>query len=811
MPLSHPLLVRFVLAIVFPLVLLLGAASAYFWRSLPVANEQRALQGITAVINVTRDSQGVPRIAAETDDDVFFAMGYLHAQDRMWQLEVQRRIAQGRLSELFGREALQKDLLLRTLGLYQTVPQSWAALDTPAQKSLQAYANGVNAWLASKPVLPPEFAAFQIAPQPWTVYDSLAWIKVFSLNLSGNFNSEITHFVAAQVLSPAQMASFFRSSAPPPKVADNNRAGLLGLGTVFNSLETSLGLTGRFVGSNAWVVSGRLTASGNPILANDPHMGLQMPSAWYPVKQDGARLHSAGMSLVGLPLVIFGKNTEIAWGGTNMMADVQDLFFEQIDPQHPSQYRTAGGWQPFDTRTELISVRADFPAFLREPPAPVRATVRSTRNGPVVSDVMGIGDEPVSLRWTSLDGGDRTYESFLYLNYAHDWTSFRSALKNYVAPALNMLYADVHGNIGFQGIGKIPLRAAGNGVMPTRGWEGSGAWTGFIPFENMPSSYNPERGYLVSANDRNIGADYPYFISSDWAPPSRAKRIAQLIEARKTPGLAVGDMALIAGDVVSLPARDMRAILLTVEAQSDRQKQALAYLRQWDGAMATDSQAAAIFNVWLRHVKQHLFAQRLSQDYRQRLQLPYIDAMLARLSVDDLREIITRDGALWCKPTPGAARICQAELLGALDDALSELQKLAGADMEAWSWGKIHNARYSHTPFGDSRLLSRIFGVRVESGGSSDTVNAANASFVRPDGYVQSFGATFRQIMELGTAPQRHLFTNSGGQSGNVLSPHYADMTKRFVRFDFSDFSQPALPSLTLIPKPARHNQDQQP
>jgi penicillin amidase len=788
---SYPLLSRFLLFLVLPVLLLLGGGIRHFQGSLPPQQEHLAVTGLLAPVDIARDAQGVPHIKAKTDRDVYFAMGYAHAQDRLWQLEIERRIGSGRLSEVFGAEALQRDIWLRSLGLREAAQTDWPGLSEAAQQSLLAYTDGINAWLATHATLPPEFAMLDVHPEPWSPLDSLTWIKVFSLNLSGNLSREVSHYLAARQLNAAELATFFPDHShdlPVTAMGDPanpvSPASLTALLALHHSLETDLHIGGKFVGSNAWVVAGKYSKNGLPLLANDPHLGLQIPSLWYPVVQSGDHLQSSGMSLVGLPLVIFGQNQHIAWGGTAMMADVQDLSFEQTDPHDPARYRVGDGWQNFINRTETIRVKPDFPAFLRKELKPVQVTIRTTRNGPIVSDVIPGFEQPVALRWTALASRDKSYESFFQLNYAHDWASFQDAVKDHVAPALNLLYADQLGNIGFQAIGKIPLRAKGKGAIPTPGWNEEFAWNGSIPFSAMPHSFNPATGYIVSANNRITDDQYPYFISNDWAPPGRAQRITDLLQKNRADGtlFSAETFQRMQADTISLPARKLAGRLVQIEPGTQRQKQALGLLKNWNGDMGTQSQAASIFNAWISHLPEQLFDNRTHPDWSRRSQAGYLSDLGASLSLEGMDTLLRDPANPWCRPkATGQYPACDAVALAALDLALDELEKLMGSNMTSWQWGELHHTLYQHTPFSNIKLLDKLFERRIGNGGSPDTISVASLAFRKSEGYQQTFGAGFRQIIEIGGAQKTsHWFMNSTGQSGNIFSPHYADMVEPF-------------------------------
>ena len=790
---SYPLTARFLLFVLLPLLVAATVGYLHLRRSLPAAAGSSIKAGVSQPVEITRDDNGVVFVNARTDRDAFFAIGFAHAQDRMWQLELQRRIAGGRLSEVFGRDAVQQDTWMRALGLYAAAEASWSRLSPEAQASLTAYAAGVNAWLAQNPVLPPEFITLGVRPDPWREVDSLAWSKVFALNLSGNMWNETTNMVASQYLSREQMddllghgQSDLASSAGAADLMSGKTAN--DLLAFREGLESEVKIGGRYVGSNAWVVSGRLAQGGRALLANDPHLGIQIPSPWYAARLKGDRLDVSGMTLVGLPVVIFGQNGEIAWGGTSLMADVQDLYLEQTNPEDLSQYRHGGAWVGFQTRSETIRIRADFPSSLRAPVEPVKIQVRQTLDGPVISDVIGAFDQPVALRWTALDPDDASYESFLRVNYARDWNTFKDAFRTYVAPALNMLYADRLDNIGSLGVGRIPVRTKGEGRRPVPAWTDEYAWKGYIPFEDWPQRFNPEEGYIVSANNKPVGPDYPYFISADWAPPNRARRIEQLLQDKLSKGelISLDYVGRMQGDTTDLGVRGLLEYLKRVPPNGPEQQKALGYLRDWQGDMALDSQAAAIFYVWARHLREELFSAKLKDHWNGQKHSSEIDRIVSNTTYDQVLNALTERSGAWCAGAGGIDGMPCAPLLShSLDMAVGELKKLRGSDMESWRWGEIHHTVYEHLPFSRINLLASLFERKIPSGGSPDTINVANAVYDKSDGYSQTFSAGFRQAIQIDGASTRHVYMNSTGQSGNVMSPHYDDMIKPFRDIQF--------------------------
>jgi len=794
---SNALIVRMAFFVVLPVFVIAGCGFWHLRQSLPQQQGEIALQ-VSKPVSVERDSLGVPRIVATTDRDAFFAMGVVHAQDRMWQLELQRRIAQGRLSEIFGKESIQQDIWFRTLGLARSTHSAWASLSPEARQSLQAYAEGINSWLASDPVLPVEFSMLGIKPEPWTVYDSLAWAKVFALNLGGNYQREIERLLTAQVVDPAKLSVLFPEY---PKDASTTTA-TLGRDQsekiehfmrLQGEVESQLQIGGRYVGSNAWVVSGKLTGNGASLMANDPHLGLQIPSLWYMASLKGDRIDVHGATLVGLPVVIFGRNQKVAWGGTNLMADAQDLYFEQVKPEDSSRYRINGEWVAFGVRDESIRVKQDFPAFLRNPLKPLRIRVRLSRHGPVISDMFDVFDQPVALRWTALDPNDTSYDAFFHLNYARDWASFQEALRYHVAPALSLVYADRDGNIGYTAAGRVPLRAAGDGTVPVSGWNDEHEWTGSIPFEEMPRSYNPESGFLVSANNKPVGDDYPYLISRDFASSSRANRITALLQQAVATGkpLDLQTMRRIQSDSHSEPARKLLARLLQHKPSNELQRRAYTFLTAWDGDMSSDSQAATIFNVWTRHLKRELLADDLNGPWNRNRKGGYTRGVIDSLDIDSLHRLLDHGKGQWCDDlsTADNKEACDDTLNASLDRALQEILKVNGDEsMESWAWGELHETLYQHMPFSQAKVLRNVFQRRIGNGGSPDSINVATHTLDQSR-YIQDFGAGFRQLVALAPDKIEHLYMNSTGQSGNVLSEHYDDMIERFRNVEYLSIS----------------------
>ena len=531
------------------------AGYVYLGQSLPVVNgtvEVAGLATLTAPVDIIRDADDIPHIFATTKNDALFGLGYTHAQDRLWQMEFQRRIGNGRLSEIFGDAAVPQDRFLRTMGFGRAARSAWDRLPADARRQVDAYVAGVNAFISTHHGrrLPPEFALLRFEPEPWNGADVLAWVKMMAWDLSANYTFELVrHDLAARVgvdrmhelLPPYPTDGLNILTGHPP--SDVGRASQPDVGRAFQARRTSarsdpnvgrafearrqaddwsfafaralpsnlLGARTEALGSNNWVVDGTLTASGKPLLANDPHLATHVPSLWYLAHMTAGDFDVVGATLPGVPAVAIGRNRFIAWGETNVAADVEDLYLERLDASGKSaEYR--GAQEPLRIITETIAVKGGSPVDVR---------VRISRHGPLVSDAINANNgvsqaepkpalrEPLAFRWTALDDEDRTIVAFLRMNEARNWTDFTEALRDFSVPSQNFVYADVDGHIGYYAPGHIPIRAHGDGSMPAEGWTGEAEWTGWIPFEELPHAYDPPAHFIVTANNRPASCGLP--------------------------------------------------------------------------------------------------------------------------------------------------------------------------------------------------------------------------------------------------------------------------------------------------------------
>lgn len=808
---SHAVLYAFTAIVIVPVSFGLYQFHRSLAATLPESQGTRLLAGVHSQVRIARDESGVPSITVDNDRDAFFAMGYVHAQDRLWQMERQRRMAQGKLAEVFGKSAVPIDIYMRTLGLYRNAELSVAALTEPGRQSLLAYAAGVNAWLSEGHPLPVEFRLLGIEPEQWRAADSLAVVKLFSLSLSGSYQQDLNRYLVAQNLPARQYETLYGRHESPPEssvaATPFRQTQMATLGEVFTEAETRWRVGGKQIGSNAWVVAAKFSPNGLATIANDPHLGLDMPSLWYAVEIHGARLRASGMSLAGLPVIMLGRNEHVAWGVTNMMADTMDLYFEEVNAEDSTLYRRGDAWKKFDSHVETIQVKADFPAVLREVLAPVKILVRRTDKGPVISDVTGVSEQPLSLGWVGDSTQDTSYESFFQLNYARDSKAVGTAMQSLLSPALNLLYIDDQQNIGYLGAGKIPLRGRGDGMTPMPAWDESAGWRGFIPYEQMPRSFNPESGYIVSANNRMMAADYPHYVSGDFAQPERAQRIEQLIQEKIASGrpLSIEDHQVFQMDTLDLEAKAMLSELVAVKPVDDETARMLEYLRKWDGNASSDSVAATIFYSSMRHLRSELLSEKLKGFWGNARLRRRMNQIVADMEPKSIRQALHDKEFDWCdRRDTSEHESCETIKLEALSAAARELTRLLGSDMDDWHWSSAHKAIFRHTPFSDVKGLDFLFERRAPAAGSPNTVNLSGFSYSEKDGYVQMSGPAFRQIMRLGSAsaPGQHWVMNSTGQSGNVMSEHYDDMLEKFAVGKYEAWPSASTTDRTLILKP---------
>ena len=490
------------------LVITGGGGAIWLWVAVPSYDGGAALPGLDARVEVVRDVNAIPHIFADTMDDAYRALGYVHAQDRLVQMELNRRLGAGRLAEIIGEAALPVDRLMRTLGLYRLAEAQYAALDEPTRIAFDAYTAGVNAYLSgAERTLPPELKLLTGEPEPWRPADSLVWGKLMALQLSGNWRTEMLRLRLARSLSADQLADLWPDIPPGHAATLPDLAALVNVGDIDRLAAILDDILPVASASNEWVVAGAGTASGAPLLANDPHLGFSAPGLWYLVRIVTGQRTLVGVTVPGVPFHILGHNGAIAWGLASTHSDTQDLFIERLDPSAPGRYLTPQGTAEFGRRQETVRVRFRG--------ADEIMTVRATRHGPVVSDINPGGGGPLdgtvlALAFGALQPDDRTPSALYRLNHAEDWTAFLAAMENFHTPQQNVVYADRGGAIGIVAPGRVPVRAAGNGAQPVPGWTGEFDWTGYVPFAELPQARDPAGGRIVNANNKLVDGAYPY-------------------------------------------------------------------------------------------------------------------------------------------------------------------------------------------------------------------------------------------------------------------------------------------------------------
>ncbi len=804
------------------LAVAIAAAGAVLWyrqATLPEHEGTLRLRGLGAPVTIARDAQGVPHISAASEADALFALGYAHAQDRLWQLEFDRRIAQGRVSEIAGPDALESDRFMRTLGIYRAAQVIAGNLDAGSLALLEAYGAGINAYLQDdRSVLPPEFLLTRTPrPAPWRPADTVAWTLMMAWDLaSASYYNELARLRLAARFSKAEIDEI-RPPYPgeaPLKTRDYvelyRSLGVAGPGgsppqTLMQQAARLARLhpldpfgSGEGIGSNNWIVSGAHTKSGKPLLANDPHLGLSTPSVWYFARLHAPGLDVFGATLPGVPYVILGRTPKVAWGFTNTGTDALDLYLERVDPDDLQRYQTPDGFARFDTRIETIGVRGEPPVVM---------TVRATRHGPVMSDAVpalqqalprgGGARYVLAVRWTAFEPTDGTLGAIRAMNHATDAAQFEQALRDFTVVMQNVGFADSDGHIGFVAAGRLPLRRADNdmmGLAPAPGWDARYDWQGWLPFEQLPRVIDPPDGIIVTANQRITPAGYPHFVTSEWNLPYRSDRIRALL--RDFPRHDVASFARIQADVTSLAARDFLQALRGTQPATEGGKAALARLLAWDGTMRADEPEPLIFHAWLRKLRARLFDDDfgpLADSFVAHTEMTHftLDVLTGRTSARD-----------WCDDlsTPDRHETCAEQAAGALDDTVAELTRDGGRELSALKWGKAHRAVFEHRPLSFVPVLRDWFELGITDPGDTFSVDVGSLRLRGDHPFETRHAPSLRAIYDLSDGGGQWIF--GPGQVGNPFSEHYGDLLTdwRNVRYRKVDWNMPRGPELVLKP-----------
>lgn len=745
-------------------------------RAVPSWAGMAKLRGLQSTVEVVRDRWGVPAIYAQTDADLFFAQGYIHASDRMFQMDLLRRMATGSLSQVVGESTVNSDKLMRMFGFGAAAREDFTIASVESRAALTAYADGVNRYLSSaRGKLPVEFRILGYKPAPWRPHHGLLSWRLMAFGLCGNWEAELARAEIQTRFGPEVLSALddeVQAHAFPAAISEET---LGALRSALRSVSTPFG-GGPGVGSNNWALGSRRTASGAPIIANDPHLELQLPSVWFENRlqsESGEGFSVRGFSIPGSPSVILGHNGTVSWSFTNSCADVQDLYVEELD-EDGRRYRDVNGeWMPLQSREEKIHVaRSDS----------LKLAVRSTRRGPIISDCLSIDSPtPVSLRWHGMQPS-RMVDAMLGMGRATDWEQFRDAVKLWSAPAQNLIYADVHGNIAYQHIGTVPVRAGHDGSVPLAGTDPRGEWTGVVPFEDLPYSLNPGVDRLVTANDKIVDDNYPHFISREWMNGYRAERIRSLIDAGRRH--TVADQLAIQADVHSIVADQLIPLLASrvLAPLTGEGKAVWKSLQDWNHELTPKSEGGAAWRAFMRALNDEVYG--FLGDLQQRY-LGYSRSgvngfwslfgrttprLIAALRSDDrtlfqlaAKQPVTSDGPAGWSPS------------ATWDEALSRALDRAGMAMAtSGPRGKsAHRVRLQH-PLGVLPILKAVANARTFAApGDPDTVWQASA-FENPGNPHAMVGPSHRSVIDLANLDQS-VAVLAGGQSGHPASPHYLD------------------------------------
>lgn len=777
-------------------------------KSFPATQGAIAVPGLHASADVYRDAMGVPHVLAQNEHDMFFAVGYVHAQDRLWQMDVIRRTGQGRLSEILGRATLDFDKLFRTIGIDRAADRIEKDLHPEARRALEAYAEGVNAFITDHSGnLPVEFDMLKYRPEYWEPKHSVLVGRMMAWDMNLASLTDLTFGLIAARVGPNKAREILPSWQPnepttipsrqqvkrEPKENFTSDADALNILTrvpfptaflsVIRNFREQSGSQGVSGGSNCWVIGPQKSASGKPILANDVHLPLPAPSRWYQLHFSSAEKNSPwdveGLSIPGAPVIVLGRNNNIAWGVTNAMVDDADFYLERLDSSL-AKYEFQGRMLPVEAREEKIYIGNTDSLLL---------TVRSTRHGPIVDEIPSADDEihkvnhryAFSMRWTGLEISDELY-AFLLIDRARNAEEFEQGAKEITVPGLNVLFADTAGDIGYWTAARIPLRGKSYPMLPFAGWTGENEWKGYVPFNQLPKLWNPTEGYIASANNKIARNSFPYYISELWEPSSRIARIHELLNAPEQ--LTEVDFKRFQMDVSSQFGRELVGRLLealrgTTPVSSDVQA-VLEYLRNWDFRYNKNDVASAILNVAFVRLLENIFADELGDSV-----LGFFTSYSA-IPYRVVGQLLAADSSSWFDDIRTTHFETKAEILRkSLYDAIEDLRTRLGPDTKIWQWGNLHTVTFEH-PFGRRKPLDKVFNIGpFPVGGSATTLNKSDFLIRRP--YAATVGPSMRQVIDLANS-RSFSSVISSGQSGQALHKHYDDQTVLWLTGSYHTF-----------------------
>ena len=764
-------------------LLVLAVVAFFFFRhqvrkSFPRTEGKVQISGLTAPVDVYRDEYGVPLVAAGTERDLMFTIGYVHAQDRLWQMDLARHAGEGRLSELFGTETVPFDRLFRVVGLRRTADSLRAHLDGATMERLGWYAEGVNAFIESnRGRFPIEFDLLGHDPEPWEPVHSLLVARLIAWELNLSWWTDITLGAIAErvgLLKAVDIVPSYPSDVAPtlPEAAWRKQIPLASAFVrVGHAYAQAFGRISIGGGSNAWAVSSRRSATGHALLANDAHLQLSVPSMWYEMILSGGGYDVRGMSIPGAPGIVAGRNGRIAWGLTNLMADEADFYVERLDSASGSTYAYDGQWRPLASWEEEIGVRGD---------TTVNIVVRATHHGPIVSDVQTSLQQTrtpftISMRWTGYEVND-PIGTILALNRARTWTEFNAALDGFTVPAQNMVYADVEGVVGYRCAGKLPIRGNAGGLLPLPGWNSASEWKGFVPAARLPRMLNPEEGFVASANNKVVDDSYPYPMGELWEPPARIQRLRELL-AERPEAVTVADCERWQNDRVSPFAMQLVPYVLRVCADSSfslpERERIVEYLRSWNFSFDRDDIPSTIFHPWLVRFVRDTFRDEMGDS----LYHDYV--LLANIPLRVIARLVSDGNAPWFDDVTTDGVESRDDIIRkSLREAVADVRERLGEDPRRWRWGSLHTVELRH-PFGLRPPLNAIFNVGpFPFSGGSTALMSGEYSFNTP--YTVSVGPSYRQIFNLGD-PSTARVVLPPGQSGHAFHPQFDDQARLWL------------------------------
>jgi len=765
------------------------------------------VKGLKAPVEILRDKNAVPHIIAGSIEDAAFGLGFVHAQDRFWQMEFMRRLGQGRLSEILppavvGSGIVDVDRTMRGLGVYRHASDSVGALSPATRAVLEAYAAGVNAWLSDKDqqyglelTLVRLLSGGRYKPDPWQSADSIVWTKLMALTLDGNwrgelFRSRLLKKVGEDGLKLLLQVQGSDSDATLSMV--NAALNGMDLDRLFHATDSLA--TRKQEASNEWVVSGGHSVSGKPLLANDPHLGLAFPSTWYLARMVGPGFDIRGASPPGVPAIALGHNNSIGWGFTTTNLDSQDLFVERVDPTDPNRYITPDGARPFTTYDETINVAWGEPVHMH---------VRETRHGVVINDFVRKPEDlapqghVLALQATALDSSDTTIEALIRLGLAQNWDDMLAVGRKVVSPMQNIVYADTAGNIGLLSPARVPIRRKGDGSLPEPGWTSEYDWAGFVPFDDLPHVYNPPGGIIVNANGRLVPSSYKQFITRDWAAPYRQRRANTLL--REVDRHPVYGMIAIQGDILSSDANDILPLLLKTKPRNARAERVHEMMARWNRFMLADRPEPLIYAAWLMELQRGIFLPRVGTDLYASMTTPNIEVLVSILS----------ERTDWCdNPATKPVETCDDVIAAALDRALDDIARRQGGEIETWQWGRAHTIAYAHPLFDRIPFLRDLASVRYPSDGGSNTLNRAEPTYAGARPFEAVHGTTYRGIYDFSDLDNSR-FALPLGQSGNMLSPYAHNFVEGWQKLSYleiasnrAEVARTAIGTIQLSPSP---------